>query len=219
MQREYFSVTLKDDFGRPLRTRGEMLKKGGSRSVRSSFSGRRNWQERFFTLDIDRGELRYFEDSSMSLQKGLVQLTPDTTVQASTPNLKGKHGRAATEDELNYFELTNCKDDKGVLRDGAFQLRARTPAELDEWTTSLNFSLRLVRDAAGQIDLDDLANAKPAAPAGAYVAELATTLKQRAAGLTPPPPPPRADLPPQPTMIPPPPTILPPPVSQTPPST
>ncbi|KAJ8599501.1 hypothetical protein CTAYLR_007312 [Chrysophaeum taylorii] len=178
---ECFSRTLKDEFGRPLRTRGEMLKKGGSRNVRASLSGRRNWQERYFSLDIDRGELRYFEDASMGAQKGLVQLTAETQIQRSAPNLKGKHGRGVEEQELHYFELTACKDDRGVLREGPFQVRARSAQELEEWQASIDFSLQLVRAAANQVAVDDL---KPNAP---LVAELAETLKRRSDSLAPPP--------------------------------
>ncbi|KAJ8605434.1 hypothetical protein CTAYLR_003312 [Chrysophaeum taylorii] len=123
----HFSWAFRGEDGRPLRTRGEMLKKGGSRN-RASFAGRK-WQKRFFALDIDRTELRYYDDAAMAAQKGVVQLTPETQIQDKGPR---------------DFQLTACKDDRGVMREGPVELRARDSDEKDEWTTSIAFSLNLV---------------------------------------------------------------------------
>lgn len=212
---EEFSKTLKDAFGRPLRTRGVLLKKGGSRTSttgRASFSaGRRNWQHRFFSFDVDRGELRYYEDATMANQKGLVQLTPETTIGLSTPLLKGKHARNFAEDELHYFELTSCRDDRGILRDGPFQIRAQTAQELEEWTTSLQFSLEVLRAALSDQASAPSTDSKNAN--SAVLAELAQTLKERGRPRPPPPPPPPGSLPKntQHFVVPPPPTVPPPP--------
>lgn len=177
-----FSRTVKDDFGRALRTRGELSKKGGSRS---SLVGRRNWQMRFFSLDLDRGELRYFENSTMSCQKGLVQLTPCSQVK---------------EDGLS-LELKACLDDKGAARD-TFCVKAKSPQEVEEWVTSLRFSLKIVREMHDQVSIDDLQQENNRPSAALVVAELADKLKKDRSSsvdsLKKPSPPPRFIPPPPP---------------------
>ena len=179
MEWEY-SKTLTDKTGRALRTRGELLKKGGSKG-----GFRRNWQARYFILDVDRGELRYFEDAACMQPKGLVQLTVDTVLKFEAPDYRGKGKNAA-----HYLELSATKDDKGQPRE-SFQVRAANSAALDEWTASLDFTLQILRRAHGQTDLDcDLPEENQLAK------ELADKLRLRCPPppSTPPPPPPPPPL-------------------------
>ncbi|KAJ1449878.1 hypothetical protein M885DRAFT_534143 [Pelagophyceae sp. CCMP2097] len=141
-----YSRTLVDDRKRPLRVRGELLKKGGSKSGLGAFQTRRNWQARWFALDVDLGELRYYEDAALRNMKGLVQLTAETQLEEPAPTLKGKHARTSLVEELFYFELTMCKDEKGSVRPGNFQARAKSQPEMDEWRIALIFSIRLLHE-------------------------------------------------------------------------
>ena len=70
-----YSCDHRDSEGH-LRYKGALLKKGGSRSAKiktdrnsgdktpkSSFFGRRNWSDRFFYLDLDKGHWSYYKDA------------------------------------------------------------------------------------------------------------------------------------------------------------
>lgn len=131
-----FSKSLRDAAGQPLRLRGSLLKKGGSKtapSIRSSFTmGRRNWQSRWFTLDAENGELRYYEDATMRATKGLVRFRPNSELRTPTKDLRGKHGRGATDDTAYYFEVTNCEDEKHLVRSDPFAMRAHSQLEFDQ---------------------------------------------------------------------------------------
>ena len=144
-----FSKSLRDGAGQPLRLRGSLLKKGGSKtapSIRSSFTmGRRNWQSRWFTLDAENGELRYYEDATMRATKGLVRLRPNSELRTPTKDLRGKHGRGATDDTRYYFEITNCEDEKHLVRSDPFAMRAHSQLEFDQWVASVGLAVRIAR--------------------------------------------------------------------------
>jgi len=96
-----YSRTITDEAGRPLRIQGVLLKKGGSKggkSIRSSFT-RRNWQSRYFALDVEHGALRYYEDANHKKLKGGLRFTAArrrgnrVRLLAALPRRAPRHGR------------------------------------------------------------------------------------------------------------------------------
>jgi len=111
---------VRSDEGAPLRVRGPLLKKGGSRggvfSKKKTASlrgiapgGRRNWSERRFELDVDTGTLAYYvggdaaddDDENTATRthrrnaktpRGVVRLRPESRVVApGEVRLRGRH--------------------------------------------------------------------------------------------------------------------------------
>lgn len=127
--------------GDPFITSGTLLKKGGGSSIFS----RRNWTSRYFILDRDKGELRYYDDANKKNERGAIQLMKDTTVDIAAANLKGKHGRSAkaSNQEPFYFVLNPVKDlHTRALRPSPFAIRAASQSEFDGWIKSFKDAIR-----------------------------------------------------------------------------
>ncbi|KAJ1456977.1 hypothetical protein M885DRAFT_438904, partial [Pelagophyceae sp. CCMP2097] len=122
------------------RTCGMLLKKGGSKGLRLSLTGvahRRNWQRRWFQLDIEHGELRYYRDATLAKHKGTVRLDATSVIKVpDVVELRGRH-RPKLDEELNYFELHGVCDHEGHLRPRPFSMRAAKGNELLEWLHAL----------------------------------------------------------------------------------
>lgn len=129
----------------PLRVRGPLLKKGGSRGSvaglraagrRLSFGTRRNWSERTFSLDFAKGELAYRDDAGAL--KGVVKLTAKTTVATpASVSLRGRTAAALPDDaEPLYFEIADALDGDGAPRDH-FAVRALAKRDFGEWILSI----------------------------------------------------------------------------------
>lgn len=132
------------------RTTGSMLKKGGGKSrlgenlVQSKLH-RRNWQQRWFVLDVEAGELRYYKDATLARYKGCVRLTAESSIKIpDTVHLRGRH-RPTKDRSLNYFEIHDTMDEKGRARRRPFSLRAPSGEELVEWLRSLHSCLLMLR--------------------------------------------------------------------------
>lgn len=133
-----------------MKTSGLMLKKGGGRSrvgeslVQSQFH-RRNWQRRWFVLNVEAYELVYYKDASLSRYKGCVRLTNKSSIQIpDTVQLRGRH-RPTKHESLNYFEIHGALDDQGRPRRRPLALRAQTNDELLDWLGSLQRCLGRLR--------------------------------------------------------------------------
>lgn len=132
------------------RTTGSMLKKGGGKSrigenlVQAKLH-RRNWQQRWFVLDIEAGELRYYKDATLARYKGCVRLTAESSIKIpDTVHLRGRH-RPTKDRSLNYFEIHDAMDEKGRARQRPFSMRAPSGEELVEWLRSLHSCLLMLR--------------------------------------------------------------------------
>ena len=96
-------------------------------------------------LDAENGELRYYEDATMRATKGLVRFRPNSELRTPTKDLRGKHGRGATDDTAYYFEVTNCEDEKHLVRSDPFAMRAHSQLEFDQWVASVGLAVRIAR--------------------------------------------------------------------------
>ncbi|KAJ8610115.1 hypothetical protein CTAYLR_007096 [Chrysophaeum taylorii] len=133
------------------RTTGSMLKKGGGRSrageslVQAQLH-RRNWQRRWFVLDVEEGELHYYKDASLGKYKGCVRLTSESGIKIpDTVRLRGRHRPTKKNEDLNYFEIHDAVDEEGRERRRPFALRAPNGEELLEWLMSLQACLGMLR--------------------------------------------------------------------------
>mmetsp|Transcript_20092 Transcript_20092/g.62145 ORF Transcript_20092/g.62145 Transcript_20092/m.62145 type:complete len:498 (+) Transcript_20092:59-1552(+) len=136
------------------RTTGYMLKKGGGKSrvgeslVQSQLH-RRNWCRRFFVLDVEAGELKYYKDATLLQYKGTVRILATSSVHIpDAVHLRGRH-RPGKRESVNYFELRDVHDDEGRLRHRPFALRAPSAKELIQWLRTLEVCLSLIRRDAG----------------------------------------------------------------------
>ena len=140
----------------PLRVRGPLLKKGGSRGSvaglraagrRLSFGTRRNWSERTFTLDFAKGELAYRDDAGAL--KGVVKLTAETTVATpASVSLRGRTAAALPDDaEPLYFEIADALDGDGAPRDH-FAVRALAKRDFGEWILSIKECVAALQESA-----------------------------------------------------------------------
>ena len=71
-----------------------LLKKGGSKGISSlvsSVTHRRNWQRRWFQLDILAGELRYYRDATLLKLKGTLRLSELSVIKV--PDVVELRGR------------------------------------------------------------------------------------------------------------------------------
>ena len=131
-----YSCDHRDSEGH-LRYKGALLKKGGSRSAKiktdrnsgdktpkSSFFGRRNWSDRFFYLDLEKGHWSYYKDSQYENLAGVVRLLPHSSIVVPEEvRLRGRHAPTDPTETLNYFEVHHTTDDTG-------KVRSRRPAVL-----------------------------------------------------------------------------------------
>ena len=166
-----YSAEHKDGEGY-LRVRGKLLKKGGSRrgsaggggevggapsgrpartpsTVVASLFGRRNWSDRYFSLDIDAGVWSYFSDEALTKRAGVVRLVPGATrvIIPDEVRLRGRHAPSDASEALNYFEVHPTVDETGEERSAPFVARAPSEREFEEWIRSLRFALTHVADA------------------------------------------------------------------------
>lgn len=142
------AMQYRDEAGR---LNGMMLKKGGGRSregenlVQSQLH-RRNWQRRWFVLEVEAGELHYYRNESLSSYKGCVRLTYNSSIKIpDTVHLRGRH-RPAQHESLNYFEIHDSVDLVGRPRRKPFALRAPSGEELVQWLRSLHGCLTMLRE-------------------------------------------------------------------------
>ena len=112
-----------------MRYKGALLKKGGSRSAKiktdrnsgdktpkSSFFGRRNWSDRFFYLDLDKGHWSYYKDAGYENLAGVVRLLPHSSIVVPEEvRLRGRHAPTDPTETLNYFEVHHTT---GMMRQG-----------------------------------------------------------------------------------------------------
>ena len=124
-----YSCDHRDSEGH-LRYKGALLKKGGSRSAKiktdrnsgdktpkSSFFGRRNWSDRFFYLDLEKGHWSYYKDSQYENLAGVVRLLPHSSIVVPEEvRLRGRHAPTDPTETLNYFEVHHTTDDAGKVR-------------------------------------------------------------------------------------------------------
>mmetsp|Transcript_17099 Transcript_17099/g.58538 ORF Transcript_17099/g.58538 Transcript_17099/m.58538 type:complete len:388 (+) Transcript_17099:79-1242(+) len=129
-----------DEQGGKLRIFGDLLKKGGSRG------GRRNWQKRYFVLDLHNGVLRYYSDAKLKTEAGAVELgAKSRLVIPDEVQLRGSHAPVSEDEDPFYFELHDVCDDRGRRRPSPFALRAPGGEEFDEWVVSINFAVRQLK--------------------------------------------------------------------------
>ena len=137
----------------PLRVRGALLKKGGSRQSvagikqagrRLSFGTRRNWSRRDFFLNFARAELEYRDEGGAL--KGTVKLTPASEVRKpGAVSMRGTHAAALADDaEPLYFEVSDTVDEAGAPRD-FFAIRALAKRDFAEWILSLKECVAALR--------------------------------------------------------------------------
>ena len=119
---------------KPLRVKGVLVKKDGSRrrSLTKVLTGRATWSERHFFLDVAAGKLSYFYDAGLARRAGVVRLEP--FVSAARPLGGPDH----------EFEILHSRDEGGAARDGGFLLRAPSAGIMGEWLESLRRSVREV---------------------------------------------------------------------------
>ena len=124
-----YSCDHRDSEGH-LRYKGALLKKGGSRSAKiktdrnsgdktpkSSFFGRRNWSDRFFYLDLEKGHWSYYKDAGYENLAGVVRLLPHSSIVVPEEvRLRGRHAPTDPTETLNYFEVHHTTDDAGKVR-------------------------------------------------------------------------------------------------------
>ena len=192
-----YSCDHRDSEGH-LRYKGALLKKGGSRSAKiktdrnsgdktpkSSFFGRRNWSDRFFYLDLDKGHWSYYKDAGYENLAGVVRLLPHSSIVVPEEvRLRGRHAPTDPTETLNYFEVHHTTDDAGKVRTAPFVVRAPSPREFEDWLRALRWCLARLRrgslseePAAGGVSRDFYLSGGSAA-AGLSVAS-------SAAGVTP----------------------------------
>lgn len=112
-----------------LRCQGTLLKRGHG----SSFLGRRNWQQRWFAIDLATSRLTYYTDDKMTICKGCLRLGESSQVEPG--NAKKSKGRMNLESPANtyYFVLTSLFDvQTNRQRSGSLELCARTEQEMHE---------------------------------------------------------------------------------------
>ena len=153
-----YSCDHRDSEGH-LRYKGALLKKGGSRSAKiktdrnsgdktpkSSFFGRRNWSDRFFYLDLDKGHWSYYKDASYENLAGVVRLLPHSSIVVPEEvRLRGRHAPTDPTETLNYFEVHHTTDDAGKVRTAPFVVRAPSPREFEDWLRALRWCLARLR--------------------------------------------------------------------------
>lgn len=129
-----FSSHWYDEHQKPLRVKGVLVKKDGSRrrSLTKVLTGRATWSERHFFLDVAAGKLSYFYDAGLARRAGVVRLEP--FVSAARPLGGPDH----------EFEILHSRDEGGAARDGGFLLRAPSAGIMGEWLESLRRSVREV---------------------------------------------------------------------------
>ncbi|KAH8049375.1 serine/threonine kinase [Aureococcus anophagefferens] len=129
-----FSSHWYDEHQKPLRVKGVLVKKDGSRrrSLTKVLTGRATWSERHFFLDVAAGKLSYFYDAGLARRAGVVRLEP--FVSAARPVGGPDH----------EFEILHSRDEGGAARDGGFLLRAPSAGIMGEWLESLRRSVREV---------------------------------------------------------------------------
>lgn len=135
-----------------LRIKGLLLKKGGSRrgseqlkrrpSLKESLglANRRNWKDRWFSVDVDMGVVYYFHDEALQKAAGVVRFVRGkTTLNVPTEvTLRGRHA-PANEEPSYYLELWSTADDVGNERLEPFAVRAKSESEYDEWLRTFRF--------------------------------------------------------------------------------
>ena len=153
-----YSCDHRDSEGH-LRYKGALLKKGGSRSAKiktdrnsgdktpkSSFFGRRNWSDRFFYLDLDKGHWSYYKDAGYENLAGVVRLLPHSSIVVPEEvRLRGRHAPTDPTETLNYFEVHHTTDDAGKVRTAPFVVRAPSPREFEDWLRALRWCLARLR--------------------------------------------------------------------------
>ena len=153
-----YSCDHRDSEGH-LRYKGALLKKGGSRSAKiktdrnsgdktpkSSFFGRRNWSDRFFYLDLEKGHWSYYKDSQYENLAGVVRLLPHSSIVVPEEvRLRGRHAPTDPTETLNYFEVHHTTDDAGKVRTAPFVVRAPSPREFEDWLRALRWCLARLR--------------------------------------------------------------------------
>ena len=141
--------------GRRLRIKGALMKKGGYR---------RNWQKRWFTLNIGAGEFSYYsgEERLPRQLKGTIRLGPASSFVV--PDFKEgmfKHDKNATAESACNFELLMITEADGKPR-SKFCARAESAAILKEWKDSIEASIdSRLSQSAKKIDVQmERVNAK-----------------------------------------------------------
>lgn len=141
--------------GRRLRIKGALMKKGGYR---------RNWQKRWFTLNIGAGEFSYYsgEERLPKQLKGTIRLGPASSF--AVPDFKAgmfKHDKNATAESACNFELLMITEADGKPR-SKFCARAESAAILKEWKDSIETSIdSRLSQSAKKIDIQmERVNAK-----------------------------------------------------------
>jgi len=139
-----YSTECRDDEG-VLRVSGRLLKKGGSRrssqtQMLEALQYRRNWNERWFFMDLADSTLRYYVDPEMRYLAGEVRFLPGRTKVLVPRDVKltGKH---APKDgsPVDYMELVGTSDATGKERTVPFALRANTLTEFNEWQRTFSY--------------------------------------------------------------------------------
>ena len=164
-----YSCDHRDSEGH-LRYKGALLKKGGSRSAKiktdrnsgdktpkSSFFGRRNWSDRFFYLDLEKGHWSYYKDSQYENLAGVVRLLPHSSIVVPEEvRLRGRHAPTDPTETLNYFEVHHTTDDAGKVRSRRpvvwrrlHAIDARRLRERSSWVVFISISSEFGRDGSG----------------------------------------------------------------------
>ena len=132
--------------GEKHRIKGPLMKKGGYR---------RNWQMRWFTLNLEAGELSYYSgvERLPKQLKGVIKLSAQTSF--IVPDFKAgmfKHDKGATAQNACLFELRMITEADGKPR-SKFQARTEHQVELKEWKLSIEASIDAqIQRAAKKID-------------------------------------------------------------------
>ena len=83
---------------KPLRVKGVLVKKDGSRrrSLTKVLTGRATWSERHFFLDVAAGKLSYFYDAGLARRAGVVRLEPVVSAAGKQRPAATRPSRAAS---------------------------------------------------------------------------------------------------------------------------
>uniref|UniRef100_A0A7S3NJX3 PH domain-containing protein n=1 Tax=Aureoumbra lagunensis TaxID=44058 RepID=A0A7S3NJX3_9STRA len=148
-----YSTEFCDESGKPLRIKGLLLKKGGSRKAIININGgylnrRRNWSLRWFYLDLNSASLRYFIDEDMERKVGEIRFLPGAFVQVPHEvKLRGRHAPRRHNAPVYYLELHRTADAFGKERAIPFALRATSHDEFNDWIKSLTYCVKSVGSA------------------------------------------------------------------------
>ena len=118
----------------------------GDKTPKSSFFGRRNWSDRFFYLDLDKGHWSYYKDAGYENLAGVVRLLPHSSIVVPEEvRLRGRHAPTDPTETLNYFEVHHTTDVAGKVRSAPFVVRAPSPREFEDWLRALRWCLARLR--------------------------------------------------------------------------